>query len=213
MDAGATLVEMSTVDPATSRAVAAAAAARGVRFIDAPVSGSRAPAVAGRLLVLAGGEAADLARVLPVLETMGRVLHVGPVGAGAALKLAVNALGAHMMVGVAASLVLAARLGVDPAVALDAIQAGAFAAPLHARHGDRILDGNFAAPDFTVALFRKDAELALAAARAAGYDMPTLEAIRRVADEAVAAGQGDDDLAGLVRRFEARAGVTARRRS
>src|SRR5579883_769808 len=184
MQQGAILVDMSTVDPATSRRLAAAAGARGIAFLDAPVSGSRRPAEEASLLVLAGGAPDDLARARPVLEAMGRVMHVGPVGAGASLKLVVNSLGAHMLAGVANALVFAARLGLDPALALDAIQAGAFRAELHARHGRRILDGDFA-PDFTLALLHKDQTLALATAAEAGFAMPTLAAIAELAREAL----------------------------
>jgi 3-hydroxyisobutyrate dehydrogenase-like beta-hydroxyacid dehydrogenase len=206
MQRGAVLVDMSTVDPGTSRQLAGAARGRGLGFLDAPVSGSRAPAEEGTLLILAGGDPAELARARPVLEAMGRVLHVGDAGAGASLKLVVNSLGAHMLAGLANALVLAARLGLDPSRALEAIQAGPFRAPVHDRHGGRILDGEFA-PDFTLALMRKDQELALAAGSAAGYEMPTLGAIVEVIRAATEDGHGGEDLAALVRRFEALAGV------
>jgi 3-hydroxyisobutyrate dehydrogenase-like beta-hydroxyacid dehydrogenase len=207
---GTLLVDLSTVDPATIRALAERAAARGVTLLDAPVSGSRKPAVDGTLLLMAGGDARDVERARPALEAMGRVLHVGPRGAGAATKLVLNGLGAHMMVGYAASLVLAARLGLDPERTAQVIQSGAFSSPLYAIKTAKILDRDFA-PDFSLALMLKDQDLVLATAAAAGVELPTLEAIRAQVARAVAAGLGELDLCAVVRLFEAQAGVTVRR--
>lgn len=207
---GATLVEMSTVDPVTSRAIHSRVAGRGGRFLDVPVVGSRRPAEAGTLLLLAGGASDDLERVRAVLEPMGRILAVGPVGAGSALKLVCNSLGAHMLVGLASSLVMARAAGIDPALALEAIQRSAFAAPGHAAKGARILDGDFANPDFTLRLMKKDQALALATAEAAGLSLPSLAGIVEVIDRALALGHGEDDLSAVVRGVE-RDGLLARR--
>jgi 3-hydroxyisobutyrate dehydrogenase-like beta-hydroxyacid dehydrogenase len=207
----ARLVDMSTVDPATAQRIAAAARGRGVRFVDAPVTGSRRPAVDGTLLVMAAGDAADIERVRPVLEAMGRVVRVGPTGAGAALKLVVNSLGAHLMTGFASAMVLATRLGLDPQVTLDAIQSGAFSSPVFSHRGPRILDRDFS-PDFTLRLMLKDVQLALATASSLSYEMPTLQAIEQVVMEAIGAGHGDEDLSAVVKRFEEQAGVEVGRR-
>lgn len=208
---GATVVDMSTVDPETTRRAATRVAARGGRFLDVPVVGSRRPAEAGTLLLLAGGEAADLERVRVVLEPMGRLLAVGPVGAGSTLKLVCNSLGAHMLVGLAGALVFARAAGLDPQLAFEAIQRSAFAAPGHAAKAERILGGDFGHPDFTLRLMKKDQELALRTAAAAGLELSSLGAIVALIDEALALGHGEDDLAAVVRAYEARAGVTARR--
>lgn len=209
---GATVVDMSTVDPATSRAAAARVSARGARFLDVPVVGSRRPAEAGTLLLLAGGEAADLERVRVVLEPMGRLLAVGPVGAGSTLKLVCNSLGAHMLVGLAGALVFARAAGLDPQLAFEAIQRSAFAAPGHAAKAERILGGDFGHPDFTLRLMKKDQALALRTAAEAGLELSSLAAIVGLIDEALSLGHGDEDLAAVVRAYEARAGVEARRR-
>ena len=205
--AGAAVVDMSTVDPATARAVDAEVRARGGRFVDAPVSGTRQPAIDGKLLIMAGGDPVDVERVRPVLEAMGRVVAVGGAGQGMAMKLVLNGLGAHMMTGFAAVLVLGVRQGLDPRTMLEVIGAGAFASPLYAGKGPRMFAREFA-PDFTLQLMHKDQELVLATAGALGYEMPTLRVIGDVLAQAMAAGFGDGDLSGVIRLFEEWAGVT-----
>ncbi|HWE28022.1 MAG TPA: NAD(P)-dependent oxidoreductase, partial [Polyangia bacterium] len=197
----ALVVDMSTVDVATARVVDAKVRARGGRFVDAPVSGTRKPAVDGKLVIMAGGDPADVARARPLLETMGRVVAVGGVGQGMAAKLVLNGLGAHMMTGFSAMIVLAARLGLDLPAMLEVIGSGAFSSPLYAAKAPRMLARDFA-PDFMLKLMHKDQELVLATAAEHGYAMPTLAAIRDVLAEAIAAGYGDGDLSGVVRLFE-----------
>jgi glyoxylate/succinic semialdehyde reductase len=201
LDRGALVIDMSTVDVATARAVDATVRAAGGRFVDAPVSGTRKPAVDGKLVVMAGGAPADVERARPVLEAMGRVVAVGGVGQGMASKLVLNGLGAHMMTGFSAMLVLAARLGLDLRAMLEVIGSGAFSSPLYTSKGPRMIARDFQ-PDFTLQLMHKDQELVLATAAEHGYAMPTLAAIRDVLAEAIAAGYGDGDLSGVVRLFE-----------
>jgi 3-hydroxyisobutyrate dehydrogenase-like beta-hydroxyacid dehydrogenase len=206
LEPNALVIDMSTVDVATARAVDAKVRARGGRFVDAPVSGTRKPAVDAKLVIMAGGDPADVARARPLLETMGRVVPVGAVGQGMAAKLVLNGLGAHMMTGFAAMMVLAARLGLDLRAMLEVIGSGAFSSPLYASKGPRMMARDFDA-DFTLTLMHKDQELVIATAAENGYAMPTLAAIRDVLAEAIAAGYGDGDLSGVVRLFEDWAGV------
>jgi 3-hydroxyisobutyrate dehydrogenase-like beta-hydroxyacid dehydrogenase len=201
LERGALVIDMSTVDTATALAVDKEVRARGGRFLDAPVSGTKKPAIDGRLVIMAGGDPADVERARPVLEAMGRVVHVGAVGQGMSMKLVLNGLGAHMMTGFAAMMVLGQRLGLDARVMLEVIGAGAFSSPLYATKGARILARDFS-PDFTLALMHKDQELVLQTASSLGYEMPTLAAIADVLAEAMAAGFGDGDLCGVVRLFE-----------
>ena len=197
----ALVIDMSTVDVDTARAIDVGVRARGGRFVDAPVSGTRKPAVEGKLVIMAGGDPEDVARARPILEAMGRVVPVGAVGQGMAAKLVLNGLGAHMMTGFSAMLVLAARLGLDLDAMLEVIGAGAFSSPLYAAKAPRMRARDFA-PDFTLTLMHKDQELVLATAATRGYAMPTLAAIRDVLAQAIAAGYGDGDLSGVVRLFE-----------
>ena len=206
---GALVIDMSTVDVDTARVTDAKVRERGGRFVDAPVSGTRKPAVDGKLVIMAGGDPADVARARPLLEAMGRVVPVGAVGQGMAAKLVLNGLGAHMMTGFAAMLVLAARLGLDLGAMLEVIGSGAFSSPLYTSKGPRMRARDFA-PDFTLKLMHKDQELVLATAAANGYAMPTLAAIRDVLAQAIAAGYGDGDLSSVICLFEDWAKVTVR---
>jgi 3-hydroxyisobutyrate dehydrogenase-like beta-hydroxyacid dehydrogenase len=198
---GTIVIDMSTVDRATALRMNEVVVARGGQFIDAPVSGSRKPAREGTLLIIAGGPADAIERARPVLTCMGRVRHVGPVGQGMAMKLVLNALGAHMMIGFAAVMVLGGRLGLDPGDMMDVISGGAFASPMYGSKGDKILRRDFT-PDFTLALLRKDQALVLGAAAELGYPMPTEQAILDVLDEALRRGLGDQDMAAVFRLFE-----------
>jgi 3-hydroxyisobutyrate dehydrogenase len=206
---GAILIDMSTVDPALARELDAQARARGVRFLDAPVSGTLKPAVDGTLLIMAGGPAALVEEVRPIFEAMGRPRRVGDVGQGMAMKLVLNGLGAHMITGFTAMLTLGATQGLRLADMLEVIGGGAFSSPLYTTKGARIAQRDFH-PDFTVALMRKDQELVLATAADAGYPMPTQQAIRALLDDAIARGFGELDLCGLVRYFEETAKVTVK---
>ena len=115
--AGRLCVDMSTIEPATSQRVAAAAKARGIRFLDAPVSGAVPRAVAGTLTIMVGGDPKDLAEARPVLEAMGStVIHVGPVGAGEVAKICNNLIAGVAMVAVSEAFRIAEGFGVDPKV-------------------------------------------------------------------------------------------------
>jgi 3-hydroxyisobutyrate dehydrogenase len=119
---GATLVDCTSGDPAGSQRIAAALAARGVGFLDAPVSGGVVGAEAAALTVMVGGDAALLARVRPVLEVFGKkIVHCGAVGAGDAVKAVNNGLLAIHLWSLAEGLAALRKAGVDPAVALDVI--------------------------------------------------------------------------------------------
>jgi len=206
---GAIVIDMSTVDPATARRSDERVRAAGGRFLDAPVSGTRKPAADGTLVIMAGGDADALERARPVLEAMGRVVHVGAVGQGMAMKLILNGLGAHMIAGFTSLLTLGVAHGLDVRAMLDVIGGGAFSSPLYKAKGERILARDFRA-DFTLALTLKDQELVLSTARALGVELPSLEAIRDVLARAIDDGLGGDDLCGLVQYFERRAGVTVK---
>ena len=120
--AGRLCVDMSTIEPATSQRVAAAAKARGIRFLDAPVSGAVPRAVAGTLTIMVGGDPKDLEEARPVLEAMGStVIHVGPVGAGEVAKICNNLIAGVAMVAVSEAFRIAEGFGVDPKVLTEVI--------------------------------------------------------------------------------------------
>lgn len=174
--AGTVLVDCTSGDPATSRALAAALAVKGVGFLDAPVSGGVVGAVNGTLTVMVGGDAALLERVRPVLAPFtGKLVHCGAVGAGHALKAVNNALLALHVWSTAEGLAAAQAAGVDPAIALDVINAssGRSNASMNL-FPERVLTGAFPRT-FRLALLDKDARIAAGVARDAKLAAPTLQ--------------------------------------
>ena len=127
---GSVAVDMSTVLPHTIRAIAPAVRARGAGVLDAPVSGSVGGMLSGELTIMAGGDAVDLEHARPVLDRLAkRIFHMGELGSGAAMKLAVNTLIYGLNGAIAEGLVLAERNGIDRALAYDVLAASAAGAP------------------------------------------------------------------------------------
>ncbi len=180
---GAVAVDMSTVLPDTIRSVAPAVRARGAGILDAPVSGSVGSTLSGELTIMVGGEAADLERARPVLERLSRrVFHLGELGTGAAMKLAVNTLIFGLNEAVAEGLVLAERNGIDRAVAYDVLAASAAGAPMVGYKRAAFVDPDTTPVAFSLALADKDLRLIRQLADASGTTMPqaaiNLETIR-----------------------------------
>jgi len=200
---GCTGVDMSTTGPSAAREIAAEAARHGADFLDAPVSGSTALAEQGTLTTMAGGPAEAFERVRPVLAALtARQVHLGPAGAGAAMKLAVNIMIAATNQAVAEALALAADAGITPASAYDTLAASAVASPFLGYKRDAYLAGD-APVAFTAALMAKDLELALSLAGQAGLALPVATAARRSLADACAAGYADADFACVARLLRA----------
>jgi len=168
----------------------------GVDLLDAPVLGSGAQAADGRLRILAGGEAAVVARWRPLLALLGEPVHVGDVPAGTALKSVVNAAVAPMVALLAESVALGDRLGLDPALVLDELELSRIG-PLVRRKRAMLESGHYP-PDARLGTFRRDMRLVEQAGGEHGLAMTMAAAARRRADEAVAAGLADLDYSVLV---------------
>lgn len=161
---GALFIDMSTIAPAKARSVGAALKARGISFLDAPVTGGDVGAQKGTLSILVGGEKADLERAREVFGALGhRITHCGPQGAGQIVKASNQALCALNMIGVVEALTLAKAHGVDPALVVEALSAGAGGSWCLANLGARIAKGDFA-PGFMVDLIQKDLRIVQQAA-------------------------------------------------
>lgn len=192
---GALCIEMSTIGPEAVAALGARVAAAGAALVDAPVSGSTAMAANGELTILAGGDPRDVARARPVLDALGtRTLHVGPLGAGAALKLALNNIVYGLNQSVAESLVLAERAGIARECAYEALAHSAVAAPfVHYRRAHFERPGE-QAPQMRLALAQKDLALIDAFADSVGASLPQAAVNRQVLHDATAAGHGAEDV-------------------
>jgi 3-hydroxyisobutyrate dehydrogenase-like beta-hydroxyacid dehydrogenase len=200
ISAGAVVADTSTVDPRTVQRLGPQIAACGAAMLDAPVSGSVASVAAGELTVLAGGDTAHLEQVRPVLEALSRrIIHVGPLGAGATMKLAVNSIIHGLNAAVSEALVLAESAGVERSAAYEVFASSATAAPFVLYKRAAFERPEEAAVAFSLDLVGKDLDLILALAERTGAPMPQAEVNRRVVGEAVQAGYGGADLSALAR--------------
>jgi 3-hydroxyisobutyrate dehydrogenase-like beta-hydroxyacid dehydrogenase len=204
---GTQVIDMSTVDPGTSRAMAARAASLGLRYLEAPVTGGVGAAEQGTLTIMVGGTPEDFAAAKPLLGTMGKkILHTGPMGHGSVLKLTANLVAACIVTAMNESLTLATKAGLDPALVAEVL---AERSPLIERTAPRVLAGDFAAR-FPLKLSHKDVQLALAAGRSLGVPLSSLETVARLQAAALAKGLGDQDQTATIQVLEEIAGVQVR---
>jgi 3-hydroxyisobutyrate dehydrogenase-like beta-hydroxyacid dehydrogenase len=194
--AGIIVIDMSTIGPVAARELAAEAAAHDVAFLDAPVSGSVALAEQGTLTAMVGGPPDAVARARPVLAALTKAqFHLGPAGAGAAMKLAVNILIAASNQAIAEALTLAESAGIRRSDAYDVLAGSAVASPFVRYKREAYLHPDTAPVAFAAALMRKDLDLALSVAAPVGLPLPVANAARDYLDAACAAGYGDADFA------------------
>src|SRR2546427_1024484 len=199
---GKLFIEMSTVRPDTERRVAKQARAKGAAFVECPVGGTVGPAKEGKLFGFAGGEAADVARARPLLDQMcRRVEHVGPVGAGAAMKLAINLPLMVFWQSFAEALSLCEPLCIDPARLMDIFADTSGGPNMLKARGKAIasvLAGNDPGPvTFDVDSMRKDMRTMIEEARALGRELPVTQRTLECFDRAARDGLGAADAAML----------------
>ena len=200
-------IDMSSVSPATSRALAGAAAAKSVEFLDAPVVGSKGPATEGTLVILVGGLPPTLERARPVLQAMGKtIIHAGNVGAGSTLKLAANLMLAHLMAGFAEGVHLLRRAGVDPQKYLEVLEASTFRSPWYQTKGVAMIKGDFS-PHFALKHMRKDLELTSLLASETTCEVPVTEAVKALFLASERAGLGELDYSAIMAYLAERAGA------
>jgi 3-hydroxyisobutyrate dehydrogenase-like beta-hydroxyacid dehydrogenase len=195
---GAVVLESSTIDPRTVLGLRPLVEERGASLLDAPVSGSVVLVERGELMVMVGGDAAALERARPVLDALAaKVFHVGDLGAGATMKLVVNAILHGLNLALSEGLVLAEKAGVERTAAYEVLAASAWAGPfVHYKRAafERPAETPVA---FSLDLAAKDLDLALDLAERAGATMEQAATNRRVVRAAIAAGMGDADLSAL----------------
>jgi 3-hydroxyisobutyrate dehydrogenase/glyoxylate/succinic semialdehyde reductase len=191
-------VDCSTVAPAFSREMAERARVWGIRFLDAPVSGSKSPAALAALVFWVGGAATDLEDCRPLLECMGnRIVHCGGTGTGTSLKIVMNQLLGTGMAAFAEALVLGESLGLSRAVLLTALLDGTATAPFLKGKRERIEKGNYAPADFPLRWLQKDLHLAAASAHESGAAMPVTNAAKEIYRLAIRAGHGLADFSAI----------------
>jgi 3-hydroxyisobutyrate dehydrogenase-like beta-hydroxyacid dehydrogenase len=201
-------IDMSTIGPAAARRIGARLAERGIRFVDAPVTGSSPKAEDGTLTIMAGGDAADFERARPLFEAMGGlVLHVGALGDGQTVKLINNAVAATNTAVVAEALLLGRRARVDLDALVAVMKAGSGASAML-----ELKEGPMREHDYTT-LFKlehmlKDLRLCLQEAEAVGFRMGFASETAELLAEADAAGYGEADFAAVLAALEQRTGTS-----
>ncbi|MGH7348691.1 MAG: NAD(P)-dependent oxidoreductase, partial [Candidatus Rokuibacteriota bacterium] len=207
---GATLIDLSTIDPDTWREVAAAAKAAGVDCLDAPVSGGPAEAGNGKLVFLVGGDAAVLERRRSLLLTLGTdIHHLGPLGSGLIVKIVNNMMSMANVAVAAEAMVLGVKAGMDPQRLFEVLSTSGGRSHHFLKRFPNVLAGDFT-PHFGIGLSRKDVSLALSMAARLEMPVPLASAVRQVYEAAHAQGFGQLDMAGVTRLYEQWTGVTVR---
>ena len=200
-------LECSTVDPGTTKRVAAALRERGGDLLEAPMTGSKNGAAQGTLLFMTGGTPAVHEELLPVMMAMGsKVIHCGDVGAGSTVKLIGNTFISFMLEGLCEGLVVGRKAGLSVEKILEVVQASGFASPYYAFKGQAIAKRDFD-QHFSIDLLVKDQTLMLAEASTLKTSMPGLAAIREVCQSARGQGLGQEDIGAVVKALEKAAGL------
>ncbi|MEM8851215.1 MAG: NAD(P)-dependent oxidoreductase, partial [Pseudomonadota bacterium] len=186
-------VEMGSIKPSEARAYGARFAQAGLGYVDAPVSGGTKGAEGATLAIMAGGDAGTFAQVAPVLEALGRAVHVGPVGAGQLAKLANQAVVACTIGAVAEAMLLLERGGADPVAVRDALKGGFADSTILQQHGRRMTEGDFV-PGGLTKFQIKDLENVLDEAGCLGLALPAVAAVNdrfKVLRDEMAGGEMD----------------------
>lgn len=199
LPAGALWVDSSTVNPSFSREMAQAAADRGVRFMDAPVAGTKGPAAEGTLLFLAGGSEADVEECRPFFEIMGRkTVHVGDVSMGTSLKMVVNLLLAEAMLAFAEGMALGQALGIRRETLFEVLVGGPVVAPFIKGKQPVIEEGEYEA-HFPLKWMEKDLHLAAVTAHEEEVAIPAGAVTKEIFGLAARKGLGELDFSAIYR--------------
>jgi glyoxylate/succinic semialdehyde reductase len=191
-------IDVSTVDAGTSRSISSLIKATGAEFLEAPVSGSKAPAEQGALLFMCAGDAALYETVKAPLEAMGKAhFFLGEVGAGAKMKLIVNSVMGSMMASFAEGLCLAEKADLPRDTLLEIVSLGAINAPMFALKGPNMIKGEYP-PAFPLKHQQKDMRLALALGDELAQEMPVAAAANEMYKAARRMGKDDDDFSAVI---------------
>ncbi|MBT6146689.1 MAG: NAD(P)-dependent oxidoreductase [Gemmatimonadetes bacterium] len=207
---GSTVIDMSTISPRATQDMAAALAAKGVRMLDAPVSGGDVGAINGTLSIMVGGKQDAFDHCLPVFEAMGKNVNlIGDHGAGQTTKACNQIAVAGANLAMAEALMLAAASELDVQKVLDAISGGAAGSWQMTNLGPRIVKGDFA-PGFMVRLQQKDLKLVLEAANDVKLAVPGVSLAHQYFNIVERMGCADEGTQALIKAYEAQAGCEAR---
>lgn len=195
---GSIVVDMSTISPDATRAMAAALEGRGVEMLDAPVSGGETGAVNATLSIMVGGKPEVFERVKPLFDAMGKnIVHIGASGTGQVAKACNQIVAAVTIEAVAEALSLARANQVDPGKVRAALLGGSAYSKVLEVHGKRMLEGDFK-PGFKAKLHQKDMRIVLENAHRIGLALPAAAVVAQQFNALVGAGQGELDSSAIV---------------
>jgi 3-hydroxyisobutyrate dehydrogenase len=204
---GSLIIDMSTISPAATRNMARELKIKGMKMLDAPVSGGSEGARDGTLAIMVGGDKADFERALPLLETMGKtVTHVGPIGAGQITKAINQIIISGTYLTVAEGLTLGIKAGLDMEKVIQAISGGAAGSWVLHNRGINVVNNTYPL-GFRVRLHHKDLRVALDAARELGVTLPATALVAQIENGLIAKGYGDDDVSAIGRAIRELSGV------
>ena len=199
---GKTVVDMSSISPIATKDFAARINALGCDYVDAPVSGGEVGAKAASLTIMVGASEAAFARVLPLLQLMGKnITHVGGNGDGQTTKVANQIIVALNIAAVSEALVFASKAGADPAKVRQALMGGFASSRILEVHGERMIKRSFN-PGFRIALHQKDLNLALQGAKSLGVSLPQTAGAAQLMQACAAQGWDQMDHSALVKALE-----------
>jgi len=209
--AGSLVIDMSSISPLVSQKVAAACEAKGVDFLDAPVSGGEPKAIHGTLAIMVGGKKEVFDRAVPVLEVMGSyVTHTGPVGAGNVTKLANQIMVACNIAAMGEALVLATKAGLDPEIVFEAVKGGLAGSTVLNFKAPMVIARDFH-PGFRIRLHHKDLRNALASAESLEAPLPLTSLVQQMLVSLIDEGKGELDHSAIVQYAEKLAKVEVRK--
>ena len=201
------VIDMSSIAPASSQKIGAACDARGVEFLDAPVSGGEPGAVAGTLAIMVGGKKEVFDKFAGLMEPLGKSTHCGDYGAGNTTKLANQIIVALNIAAVGEALVLSKKAGLDPNVVFEAIKGGLAGSTVLNAKGPMMIEGNFN-PGFRIRLHQKDLNNALQTAKELGVPLPFTALVQQVVGSLMNEGKGESDHSAIANFIEDMAGIT-----
>jgi 2-hydroxy-3-oxopropionate reductase len=200
--AGLVAVDMSTISPSAAKDIAAKMKARGIEFVDAPVSGGEVGAIAGTLSIMAGGTEAAFAKAKPAFECMGKnIVHVGDSGAGQVAKACNQIMTGMGVMAVAEALCFASKAGANPAKVREALLGGFAYSKILENHGQRMIDRNFK-PGFKSWMHQKDLNIVMQSAHELGLMLPGSAMTAQMFNAMVGSGLGEEDSIAVLKLLE-----------
>lgn len=206
-EAGAIVIDMSTISPTATQKMASELAAKGIKMLDAPVSGGSEGAQKGTLSIMVGGAAEDLEKAMSVLHAMGKTItHIGPIGAGQMTKAINQIVVAGTYWSVAEGVALGLKAGLDMEKVVQAVGGGAAGSWAMDNRSGNMINNDYPL-GFKIQLHRKDLTIALNVARELGVTLPVAAYVEQAETGLIANGHGDEDVSVMARSVREASGI------